>query len=305
MNLLPCTTNKSSLQNITDLINDNSTGSKKTALIQSLKDITTSCDNTIDDYINGKERKPFFSLPKISLPTFLNTSKDVLYDKHSKFMRRIFSKYVIPKMYEEIKDYSDINNGILDISIYGNVYELFEKQDMLKDIYVDKFFEIYYETSISANDGRSTYYLYLTKEDGKYQIYGIKPPFKMTNKLLKYTEGIGSSGSQLVDYPVVEYNIKYITKINISKEAHKNITKFLTTHNMDQLSKIQGGGKKATKLPKKEILGKLRCIYKVPGSKKDHIKHKGILITVTDYKKHMKAKAKKPKAKKLQQVTKL
>jgi hypothetical protein len=51
-----------------------------------------------------------------------------------------------------------------------------------------------------------------------------------------------------------------------------------------------GGDKKTSKLPKKEILGKLRCIYKVPGSRKEHIKHKGELITVTDYKKLMKAK---------------
>lgn len=44
------------------------------------------------------------------------------------------------------------------------------------------------------------------------------------------------------------------------------------------------GGKKATK---KVILGKERCIYKVQGSKKDHIKHKGALIPVADYKKLM------------------
>lgn len=44
------------------------------------------------------------------------------------------------------------------------------------------------------------------------------------------------------------------------------------------------GGKKSTK---KVILGKERCIYKVQGSKKDHIKYKGALIPVADYKKLM------------------
>jgi hypothetical protein len=44
------------------------------------------------------------------------------------------------------------------------------------------------------------------------------------------------------------------------------------------------GGKKSTK---KVILGKERCIYKVQGSNKDHIKYKGTLITVADYKKLM------------------
>uniref|UniRef100_A0A6C0K9M3 Uncharacterized protein n=1 Tax=viral metagenome TaxID=1070528 RepID=A0A6C0K9M3_9ZZZZ len=41
------------------------------------------------------------------------------------------------------------------------------------------------------------------------------------------------------------------------------------------------------KQSKKVILGKERCIYKVKGSNKDHIKYKGTLITVADYKKLM------------------
>jgi hypothetical protein len=44
---------------------------------------------------------------------------------------------------------------------------------------------------------------------------------------------------------------------------------------------------KPAKHTKKVILGKERCIYKVQGSKKDHIKHKGALIPVADYKKLM------------------
>jgi hypothetical protein len=42
---------------------------------------------------------------------------------------------------------------------------------------------------------------------------------------------------------------------------------------------------------KKEVCGKLRCIYKIPGSRKEHLKYKGRLITVADYKKLMKAKS--------------
>ena len=43
------------------------------------------------------------------------------------------------------------------------------------------------------------------------------------------------------------------------------------------------GGRKAYPV-KKEVCGKLRCIYKIPGSRKEHLKYKGQLITVTDYK---------------------
>jgi hypothetical protein len=52
---------------------------------------------------------------------------------------------------------------------------------------------------------------------------------------------------------------------------------------------IFGGGRKAS--VKKEVCGKLRCIYKIPGSRKEHLKYKGQLITVADYKKLMKAKS--------------
>ena len=35
---------------------------------------------------------------------------------------------------------------------------------------------------------------------------------------------------------------------------------------------------------KKEINGKLRCIYTIAGSRKEHLKYKGRLITVADKK---------------------
>lgn len=47
-------------------------------------------------------------------------------------------------------------------------------------------------------------------------------------------------------------------------------------------SDVSSGGRKAS--VKKEICGKLRCIYKISGSRKEHVKYKGRLITVADYK---------------------
>ena len=59
----------------------------------------------------------------------------------------------------------------------------------------------------------------------------------------------------------------------------------------DLYKKVQVlGGKKSKKPPKKEILGKMRIIHKIPGDRKEYVKHKGKLITVKDYKKLMKAK---------------
>lgn len=55
-------------------------------------------------------------------------------------------------------------------------------------------------------------------------------------------------------------------------------------------SDMEGGfrHKKPSVVQSKEILGKIRRIYKVAGSRKEHIKYKGKLIPVADYKKLMK-----------------
>ena len=41
---------------------------------------------------------------------------------------------------------------------------------------------------------------------------------------------------------------------------------------------------KIIKINKKEILGRVRCIYKKTGDRKEYVKHKGDLITVRDFK---------------------
>lgn len=72
-------------------------------------------------------------------------------------------------------------------------------------------------------------------------------------------------------------NVKdFFTKITIKESSGTKALSF---------SKTTGGHKASVK---KEICGKLRCIYKIPGSRKEHIKYKGRLIAVADYKKLMK-----------------
>jgi hypothetical protein len=51
-----------------------------------------------------------------------------------------------------------------------------------------------------------------------------------------------------------------------------------------EIIKSSGGSKASLK---KYINGKLRCIYKIAGSRKEYIKYKGHLVSVSDYKKYM------------------
>ena len=89
-------------------------------------------------------------------------------------------------------------------------------------------------------------------------------------------------------------NIKNSDKINREKK-NGLIAK------IDALFTVNGG-KKSKKLPKKEILGKMRCIYKIPGDRKEYLKHKGKLITVKEYKELMKPKKKEAKPKKVKKT---
>lgn len=73
-------------------------------------------------------------------------------------------------------------------------------------------------------------------------------------------------------------------------------TEYLSSQTFVPVNKNQedtpqlGGNTKITKSIKKDILGKSRCIYKKSGDRKQYIKHKGALITISEYKKLMAAK---------------
>ena len=76
------------------------------------------------------------------------------------------------------------------------------------------------------------------------------------------------------DKAVLRTSVANITKRQISRSRR-----------LPPAMQILGGGSKS-----KEILGKIRRVYKVAGSRKEHIKYKGELIPVSDYKKLMKLK---------------
>ena len=81
----------------------------------------------------------------------------------------------------------------------------------------------------------------------------------------------------------------------LSTKEMKIIQNTIAKHTAKQTAKqtgANGGYAKSSKFKTKEVLGKLRRVYKIPNSKKEHIKHKGNLITVSEYKAVMKLKNK-------------
>jgi len=84
------------------------------------------------------------------------------------------------------------------------------------------------------------------------------------------------------------------TRDFIAREMYNVKKKLPPSHGSGLPAKKPTTAKKSA-TAKKEILGKMRKIYKIPGDRKEYVKHKGKLITVKDYKKLMKAK--KPKKK--------
>jgi hypothetical protein len=101
--------------------------------------------------------------------------------------------------------------------------------------------------------------------------------FKINDNNNDITVKFGENGMGVyMGETLINDNMVLFTKISITKGNFPPII----------YEKPSTGGRKAS--VKKEICGKLRCIYKIPGSRKEHIKYKGRLIAVADYKKLMK-----------------
>ena len=104
------------------------------------------------------------------------------------------------------------------------------------------------------------------------------------------------NNSDLLSYYEIE-TIKKIIEGQLEKEKQTAIqtakqTAIQTAKQTAKQTGANGGYAKSSKFKTKEVLGKLRRVYKIPNSKKEHIKHKGNLITVSEYKAVMKLKNK-------------
>ena len=87
---------------------------------------------------------------------------------------------------------------------------------------------------------------------------------------------------------LISNNINSINDNNINSINDKSLSNYRrfieNIKKFGNFFKKNIGGNKGKKEYKKDILGNLRCIYKIPGDRKEYVKHNGMLITVKNYK---------------------
>jgi hypothetical protein len=90
---------------------------------------------------------------------------------------------------------------------------------------------------------------------------------------------------------VLPIMITKLKNINEFKDAYRELI-LINNENENVLGLKQiEGGKKSSRATHKELQGKLMKIYRKPNDKKDYVKHKGVLISIKEYKEHMKQRA--------------
>lgn len=119
---------------------------------------------------------------------------------------------------------------------------------------------------------------------------------ELINEINVYLDSMKNTTNQYkADYiEMIEDNIKNIDNTIPKLRSFFNFNSSLISRLEEQKASLTSyliqfkGGKSNTKIKKinkKDILGKLRCIYTISGDRKEYLKYKGELITVKDFKK--------------------
>lgn len=116
-------------------------------------------------------------------------------------------------------------------------------------------------------------------------------------EIQNYIRGINENDKGLIETIISEYKLRLCKEAatdptNIKNDINRKIMLMLLKYEHLLYEKLGGGGKYKMH-SKKEILGKMRCIYKKAGDRKDrkeYIKHKGNFITLRKFREYNKQK---------------
>ena len=124
-------------------------------------------------------------------------------------------------------------------------------------------------------------------KDDVFKLNGIAGALGLKTTTQQPSAG-GKKSSRATHKEILGKQMKIYTKPNDKKEYVKHKGYLISIREYKEHMKHMKHAATGGPTTKKVILGKERCIYKVQGSKQDHIKYKGSLITVSDYKNLMK-----------------
>lgn len=118
----------------------------------------------------------------------------------------------------------------------------------------------------------------------------IIPTMDLVVAIIELEDAINSTG---LDIPLLDKKIKDLIKkrerytrhgLELSDDVLQNVEK-LILEARKKLSSTQQDGGRGKICKKKEIMGKLRCIYKKPNDRKEYVKYKGELVTIKEIRK--------------------
>jgi hypothetical protein len=239
--------------------------------------------------VDNEDDKQFYSFLRSLYETFKNIEKGTSID--NSYYNQYINQYK-EKFTENLN--KDTEQFMLTLSLIFNRLILnYNKLKLTDDINDSLIIQILKYPNDKNNINYKTFKDYKTisfNNGQKDEV--VKYDLSRFNELLTYKFNIETP------VPILPflYEIFISFYINDKKE---NFTITLSNETpVTPVTPVTGG----KKINKKEILGKVRCIYKKTGDRKEYIKHKGELITVSEYKKMMRDKKKnvvtaKPKAK--------
>ena len=227
------------------------------ALGDNVRELLLDCYNEIDItkgrlYYSNKELKE-------SLKNLLK----LLTKKCPNYIDKVFAGYT------EIKDY--------DLKDFARTYQyLYYKT---KKTYYENLLRMSSKGCKNRDSITSIYYyLYGTinsnKNSERYRDKIFYSPTKMKELLKK---------ELLTITPMTSHIRSIIESIPLTRLEHLSVI----PENLSQTSSLSGGKPNKphrNQQPTKILFGKVRCIYKKSGDKKEYVKYKGLLITIKQYK---------------------
>jgi hypothetical protein len=160
-----------------------------------------------------------------------------------------------------------------------------EHEDKGKKEHEWKEAKTYYDLIISLEREMNAFYKSIENLDSVKQ---YELAIQNYEGLRKNYEGISGKFDESQIFIFTKYDKKAQQQHQSPKRSSSSPLSHFDLSFSSSSSKSGGAKTVVKKTIKKIVCGKLRCIYKIPGSRKEHLKYKGRLITVAKYKELMK-----------------